>query len=124
MGGSSSPRFVVVAEWCLVVDTMRSGATNVSSSAYISQQLLVYSKLCEAFMKNSRRCPKCDSKDIIRILGEAGANLNNHHVWAGFFKSAQVTRYLCGQCGFSEEWIDPRKIRRGRVTVSALIRRT
>jgi hypothetical protein len=59
-------------------------------------------------MLNSKTCPKCQSTDIVRILGEArpfGAG-NNISVGATIFSSVKVTRYLCASCGFSEEWID------------------
>jgi ribosomal protein S27AE len=59
-------------------------------------------------MRNARRCPKCQSTDIVRIPGEArgfGAG-NNIGIGATVFSAVKVTRYLCGACGFSEEWID------------------
>jgi hypothetical protein len=59
-------------------------------------------------MRNSKRCPKCQSTDIVRIPGEArafGAG-NNISTGATIFSSVKVTRYLCTSCGFSEEWID------------------
>jgi ribosomal protein S27AE len=59
-------------------------------------------------MKNSNRCSKCDSQDIIRIPGwEADTFGAGNYIpigwWAG---NAKVARYLCGQCGFSEEWVE------------------
>lgn len=59
-------------------------------------------------MQNSKKCPKCQSSDIVRIPGEArlfGAG-NNIIVGATIFGAVKVTRYLCASCGFSEEWID------------------
>ena len=59
-------------------------------------------------MQKSGTCPKCQSKDIIRIPGEArpfGAG-NNIAVGATIFSAVKVTRYLCASCGFSEEWVD------------------
>ena len=59
-------------------------------------------------MKNSNRCPKCNSHDIKRIEGKAGAygSGNNIPVGLTFFSSIKVTRFLCIGCGFSEEWIE------------------
>lgn len=59
-------------------------------------------------MKNTGTCPKCHSGDILRIEGNAGAygSGNNILIGASIFGAVKVTRYLCGQCGFSEEWID------------------
>jgi hypothetical protein len=60
-------------------------------------------------MKNSKTCPKCQSTDIIRIPGDVRAfgTGNNIAVRATLLLGyVRVTRYLCGACGFSEEWID------------------
>jgi len=59
-------------------------------------------------MKNSSQCPKCSGKEIVRIPGRSGPYGSGNHVPAGLtiFGSVKVTRYLCGQCGFSEEWIE------------------
>ena len=59
-------------------------------------------------MKLSFICPKCNSRDIICIPGEVGAHGAGNNIptnWT-IFGAIKVTRYLCGQCGFSEEWID------------------
>ena len=60
-------------------------------------------------MKNSKTCPKCRSSDIIRMPGEARLyGAGNNIVVSGpiLFKFVLVMRYVCGSCGFSEEWID------------------
>ena len=59
-------------------------------------------------MKNTKICPKCNSNDIIRINGHAGAYGvgNNIMVGATIFSAINVNRYVCCTCGFSEEWID------------------
>ena len=59
-------------------------------------------------MKYSHICPKCDSNDIIRIEGSNRAYSagNNILVGATIFSAVKVHRYLCCNCGFSEEWID------------------
>ena len=60
-------------------------------------------------MKTTQTCPKCQSKDVMRIPGSiggygAGNNIPlGRTIFGGFVK---VTRFLCGACGFSEEWID------------------
>jgi ribosomal protein S27AE len=55
-------------------------------------------------MKNSNTCPKCQSRDIMRI---PGSNSENYIPFGlTVFTAIPVTRYLCGQCGFIEEWID------------------
>ncbi|MGL5351905.1 MAG: hypothetical protein ACRDA5_01120 [Clostridium sp.] len=57
-------------------------------------------------MKNRSDCPKCNSNDIIRIPGKNGAYGVGNNIPAGFLSVILVTRYLCGNCGYSEEWID------------------
>lgn len=59
-------------------------------------------------MKNTKICPKCNSSDIVRIDGYAGpyASGNNIMLGATIFSAANVNRYVCCECGYSEEWID------------------
>jgi hypothetical protein len=59
-------------------------------------------------MKNSQQCPKCKSADIIRIPGMVASYGVGNAVLAGstISSAVKVSRYLCGQCGYSEEWID------------------
>lgn len=59
-------------------------------------------------MKNSRKCPKCGSDDIIRVNGtvEAYGAGNNIIIGATIFSAVKVNRYICCDCGFIEEWLD------------------
>lgn len=59
-------------------------------------------------MKNSSVCPKCNSTDILRIPGSTGAYGSGDNILMGYsvFSAINVTRYLCCNCGYSEEWID------------------
>jgi Zn ribbon nucleic-acid-binding protein len=59
-------------------------------------------------MKNSKKCPKCQSRDIVRIPGETRPIGIGNNVKVGFwdFNGIPVTRYLCGSCGYTEQWID------------------
>ncbi len=59
-------------------------------------------------MKNTMLCPKCNSGDILRIPGERGAYGAGNNIMTGMtvFSAVKVTRYLCCECGYSEEWID------------------
>lgn len=56
-------------------------------------------------MKHSRQCPKCESKEIFKIAGPASVGYSQNKVPKSWIKSANVDRYVCGVCGFSEEWI-------------------
>ncbi len=68
-------------------------------------------------MKNTNACPKCESADIIRVPGTLAKKfwlLPIYHNciplgnWAMKPKNAAVvvTRMVCTECGFSEEWIE------------------
>ena len=59
-------------------------------------------------MKNTKKCPKCGSHEIIKIPGKAGAygSGNNIPIGASILSAVPVDRYLCTECGYSEEWVD------------------
>jgi ribosomal protein S27AE len=62
-------------------------------------------------MKNSV-CPKCSSNEIIRIPGDNGfPNSRGNLIFLGWtiFSTVLVTRFVCGNCGYSEEWVDESK---------------
>ena len=57
-------------------------------------------------MKIGKKCPKCNSTAISRKRGSPvlnswsriSVNITSLDVW--------VTKYICTECGFIEEWID------------------
>ncbi len=57
-------------------------------------------------MKNNKKCPKCNSTAIGRKRGSPvlnswsriSVNLTSLDVW--------VTRFVCTECGYIEEWIE------------------
>lgn len=59
-------------------------------------------------MKNTNICPKCSGTDIVRIDGFTGpyAAGNNVMVGKNIMSAVNVNRYICCDCGFTEEWID------------------
>lgn len=65
-------------------------------------------------MKHTHVCPKCNGKDIIRIEGTSKAYGvgNNIQVGMTIFSAVLVHRYVCCQCGYSEEWIDQEDIKK------------
>ena len=64
-------------------------------------------------MKNFRLCPKCQSNDIVRIEGHVGHYGDGNNIPVKMFvlslDRVKVTRFLCLNCGFSEEWIESRE---------------
>lgn len=57
-------------------------------------------------MKRSKVCPKCQSTDIIRIEGRYYGYGAGNIIYFSAFRYVKVSRYLCGRCGYVEEWID------------------
>ncbi len=58
-------------------------------------------------MKNTKKCPKCGSDDIMIVDGYTGAYGSGNNIQLGLtaLSSVLVDRYICMSCGFSEEWI-------------------
>jgi hypothetical protein len=58
-------------------------------------------------MRNSKTCPKCRCTDIVQIR-QARLNPYANNIFSGMtlFSSVKITRYLCGACGFLEEWVE------------------
>ncbi len=67
-------------------------------------------------MKNTRRCPKCGSNDIFVVEGFSGPHGmgNNIQIGATIFSAIPVDRYICSNCGYSEEWIRVEDIQRAK----------
>jgi predicted nucleic-acid-binding Zn-ribbon protein len=60
-------------------------------------------------MKSTNTCPKCQSTEIVRIPGQTGPSdtYNFIPISGGWIPtSVSVTRFLCADCGFSEEWVE------------------
>ena len=63
-------------------------------------------------MKNTGQCVKCNSEDVIRISqGWSKATTYANVIVTGWtaISAVKVVRYLCGSCGYSEEWIDDKE---------------
>ncbi len=52
-------------------------------------------------MKNTQKCPKCESDDILKIPGDVGPWGSGNNIAVALFTRVLVTRYLCCECGFS-----------------------
>jgi predicted nucleic-acid-binding Zn-ribbon protein len=59
-------------------------------------------------MKNTKRCPKCQSEDIILIPGKRDAggagNIISVSRWNPFNFVAPAL-HVCGSCGYTENWV-------------------
>ena len=62
-------------------------------------------------MKNGNKCPKCESENILKIPVLKSDSLSNYIPTGNglFIKPVYVSRYLCEECGYSEEWIDSKE---------------
>ena len=62
-------------------------------------------------MKITSKCPKCGNTDILMVPGNTGVyGGNNIMVGLTTFSAVLVNRYVCCECGYSEEWIDKEDI--------------
>ncbi len=63
-------------------------------------------------MKNNKKCPKCNSNDIIKVNGSTRGYGSGNNIMVGMtiFSAVKVNRYICCNCGYTEEWIDKEDI--------------
>jgi predicted nucleic-acid-binding Zn-ribbon protein len=66
----------------------------------------------EALMKNTKRCPKCQSSDIVLIPGKRDArgtgNLISVSRW-NIFSVVKPTLHVFCSCGYLENWLMSRE---------------
>lgn len=63
-------------------------------------------------MKNTGKCPKCGGTDLILVPGTKGAYGAGNNIQLGMtiWSAVLVNRYVCANCGYSEEWIDQKDL--------------
>ena len=76
-------------------------------------------------MKNNVSCPKCGGTEIIKIPRKAGAYGSGNNIMIGMtiFSAILVNRYVCSDCGYSEEWIDTKdleKLKKSKIGTSGI----
>lgn len=52
-------------------------------------------------MKIDRKCPKCSSEKISKVKHSHPSNIT-----IGVVGKARVSKYICIECGFIEDWIE------------------
>ncbi len=57
-------------------------------------------------MKRSLKCPKCDSDEVVRKRGSPVLNSWSRIAISITSIDIWVTKYVCTDCGFIEEWVD------------------
>ena len=72
-------------------------------------------------MKDTKECPKCRGINIVRIDGFVGAYGSGNNIITGatVFSGVNVNRYICCDCGYSEEWIDREDLQKVRESKKA-----
>lgn len=65
-------------------------------------------------MKNTGLCPKCNSSDIVIIKNDGHpdpSNGNNIQTKTTILSGViYIQRYICCNCGFTEEWVHEKDI--------------
>ena len=58
-------------------------------------------------MKNNKCCPKCNGKEIILVPGFVRPYGLINYIRVDMYNLTPVTvdRYVCCECGYSEEWV-------------------
>ena len=60
-------------------------------------------------MKNTGRCPKCGSRDILRVPDHPGRYASGSNIYTSSFTllgKIPVIRYVCLDCGYVENWVE------------------
>ena len=56
-------------------------------------------------MKNTCKCPKCQSSSICRIV-PSGGDSDAGGISIGLFNYTLPTIFLCSDCGYVEQWVE------------------
>lgn len=62
-------------------------------------------------MKNTYKCPKCGSREIVRITDNPYRHASGSNIYtttATLAGKIPVIRYVCTECGFVENWVENR----------------
>lgn len=59
-------------------------------------------------MKYAKQCPKCGSTDLILYHNDGFPDDSKRGIMVGItiFSSVPMERYICCNCGYTEEWVD------------------
>ncbi len=63
-------------------------------------------------MKYSKQCPKCGSRDIIRLVNDGFPGGSTKGIMTGWTTLSNIWlyRYVCCNCGYTEEWVSHKGI--------------
>lgn len=60
-------------------------------------------------MKNTEKCPKCSSGNIVRVPDNPYRHASGNNIYtttATLIGKIPVIRYVCCNCGYVENWIE------------------
>jgi len=61
-------------------------------------------------MKNTNTCSKCQSNDVVYVKGRTGSYGMGNVIMLRAFSPINVSSYICLNCGFLEEYIEPKDL--------------
>lgn len=63
-------------------------------------------------MKNGNACPKCGSRQIVRVPDSPRRHASGNNIYttrATLLGKVPVIRYVCCGCGYVENWVETRR---------------
>ena len=60
-------------------------------------------------MKNTHVCPKCGSRDVVRVPDHPGRYASGSNIYTSKYTlmgKIPVIRYVCCGCGYVEHWVE------------------
>lgn len=63
-------------------------------------------------MKNAHICPKCGSRDIVRVPDNPRRHASGNNIYTStltLLGKIPVIRYVCCGCGYVENWVETQK---------------
>lgn len=72
-------------------------------------------------MMYSATCPKCGGTKIVRVNGTRESYGDGNNMRIGLMTFVMIHRYICCNCGFTEEWIDPKDLARVESSSKAML---
>ena len=67
-------------------------------------------------MKNTNCCPKCGSRNVVRVPDNPNRHASGNNIYTSAFtllKKIPVIRYVCCDCGYVENWVETQSERDG-----------
>lgn len=65
-------------------------------------------------MKNTAACPKCSSRDVVRVPDRPGRYASGNNIYTSTLTLSgkiPVIRYVCCTCGYTENWVETQQER-------------